>query len=48
MPAKELACILREMEFKLTEELVSNYISGQAWWRKPLISALGRQRQVDF
>jgi hypothetical protein len=22
--------------------------SGQAWWRTPLIPALGRQRQVDF
>jgi hypothetical protein len=23
-------------------------IQSQAWWHKPLIPALGRQRQVDF
>jgi hypothetical protein len=22
--------------------------SSQAWWRTPLVPALGRQRQVDF
>jgi hypothetical protein len=25
-----------------------SYNSSQAWWRMPLIPALGRQRQADF
>jgi hypothetical protein len=28
--------------------LLKNKILGRAWWHKPLISALRRQRQVDF
>jgi hypothetical protein len=27
---------------------VTNYYMSWAWWRTPLIPALGRQRQVDF
>jgi hypothetical protein len=29
-------------------EAVINIYFSQAWWRMPLIPALGRQRQVDF
>jgi hypothetical protein len=29
------------------ERIKRNYW-GQAWWRMPLIPALGRQRQADF
>jgi hypothetical protein len=27
---------------------VKNQNQSQAWWRRPLIPALGRQRQADF
>jgi hypothetical protein len=27
---------------------IKEYHKSWAWWRTPLISALGRQRQVDF
>jgi hypothetical protein len=36
-----------ENHLKYTAKLKYSIIS-QAWWRMPLIPALGRQRQVDF
>jgi hypothetical protein len=31
-----------------TEKQNKTKILSQAWWRTPLIPALGRQRQADF
>jgi hypothetical protein len=30
------------------KDILRNKIKAWWWWRKPLIAALGRQRQADF
>jgi hypothetical protein len=38
-----------KIEASLRREIMNkNEEFGQAWWRTPLILALGRQRQADF
>jgi hypothetical protein len=32
----------------MNKSFLKRYVKGQAWWRTPLIPALGRQRQADF
>jgi hypothetical protein len=36
------------MKLKGGKENIRKVEQSQAWWRAPLIPALGRQRQVDF
>jgi hypothetical protein len=41
--------LIRDFEVKIYNFSISSLkIWGQAWWHKPLIPALVRQRQVDF
>jgi hypothetical protein len=38
----------RQLEITAIWRIVSKPNTGRAWWCKPLIPALGRQRQVHF
>jgi hypothetical protein len=38
----------REVQRHLKEKPSKKAVLCRAWWRTPLIPALGRQRQVDF
>jgi hypothetical protein len=47
-PQKKLKSKNKAVYFMSKKKKKKKKISSQAWWYTPSISALGRQRQVDF
>jgi hypothetical protein len=38
----------RDVDRRMEKQQLRTHFYSRAWWRTPLVPALGRQRQVDF